>query len=487
MANKKFESVSYQSKTYNNIHASRKRSPFNDKRSEAVMNIMSDRMRSKQSITVQKLGVDNAESERFYYFLSNERVKVEEVIKMNCVVKPEAIIDDSILILGDSSSFNMSKSRIKNLKEVGVLNDGKTPGFHTHAHLALNTKGEILGLADALFWVRKKKRKSCTPQSNKTKTWDEKESFRWAMGANNASKITQLAAKRTFLFDREADNFELLDFIKGELEDEFIIRANHDRVVEWEGQQLSIDQCLNQNESLGSYEIGLPALNHYSWTAGKRIQRRARKAEIALKRVKVKLLPPKTNKTEESLSLYLVEARETGDNVPENESPVLWRLWTTHPVNTFEEAKQIIYYYTLRWTIEQFFRTLKKKGFQLESTELETFKAVLKQTTIAMNAACTVLQLVNARNRMDCQPTNDVFNKKEQQVLQKVNERMEGKTEKQKNPFSPDKLSWASWIIGRLGGWKGYASRKPPGPITMKRGLEIFSSYMEAYEIMHTG
>lgn len=36
------------------------------------------------------------------------------------------------------------------------------------------------------------------------------------------------------------------------------------------------------------------------------------------------------------------------------------------------DATQIVYWYSLRWRIEDFFRLLKKKGFDLESSELET-------------------------------------------------------------------------------------------------------------------
>jgi len=67
--------------------------------------------------------------------------------------------------------------------------------------------------------------------------------------------------------------------------------------------------------------------------------------------------------------------------------------------------------------------------------------------------------------------------------LQKVNERLEGKTEKQKNPFPSNKLNWAAWIIARLGGWKGYKSQKPPGPITMKTGLDKFQNIFQGYQL----
>ena len=47
--------------------------------------------------------------------------------------------------------------------------------------------------------------------------------------------------------------------------------------------------------------------------------------------------------------------------------------------------------------IEQFFRTLKQQGLQLEDSQLETAERLIKLTAIAARAACTILQLDKAR------------------------------------------------------------------------------------------
>jgi len=57
-------------------------------------------------------------------------------------------------------------------------------------------------------------------------------------------------------------------------------------------------------------------------------------------------------------------------------------------------------------------------------------------------------------------------------TLVALNQNLEAQSKRLKNPHPPDSLAWAAWIIGRLGGWDGYPSSKPPGPITMKHGLE---------------
>jgi hypothetical protein len=75
-----------------------------------------------------------------------------------------------------------------------------------------------------------------------------------------------------------------------------------------------------------------------------------------------------------SVSLYAVEAKEI--NPPAGQSPVHWRLLTTHPVVCLEQALQVIGWYSWRWRIEQLFATLKLGGLNLEATQLESDKAI---------------------------------------------------------------------------------------------------------------
>ncbi|HWF94429.1 MAG TPA: hypothetical protein VG291_05670, partial [Xanthobacteraceae bacterium] len=53
-------------------------------------------------------------------------------------------------------------------------------------------------------------------------------------------------------------------------------------------------------------------------------------------------------------------------------------------------------------------------------------------------------------------------------VLDKLDAEFRGATALQRNPHRKKSLKWAGWIIARLGGWDGYPSSKPPGPITFK-------------------
>ena len=102
---------------------------------------------------------------------------------------------------------------------------------------------------------------------------------------------------------------------------------------------------------------------------------------------------------------------------------------------------------------------------------------------MAFSVACKVLQLTLARDQCQGHAIGATFDSKDQIVLKHLCEKLEGKTAKLQNPFPDTQLSWATWIIARLGGWKGYKSQRSPGPITILRGLKKFTHYRKAADI----
>jgi hypothetical protein len=105
---------------------------------------------------------------------------------------------------------------------------------------------------------------------------------------------------------------------------------------------------------------------------------------------------------------------------------------------------------------------------------------------MSLNVALTVMQLVGARDGEPARPASWVFSGEEIDCLKQLCPRLEGKTVKQQNPFTPETLAWAAWLIGRLGGWKGYRKAGPAGPISMKRGLVHFSTLFEGWQLFQS-
>ncbi len=180
--------------------------------------------------------------------------------------------------------------------------------------------------------------------------------------------------------------------------------------------------------------------------------------------------------------MRVVDVKEIPETVIKGEKPIHWCLLTTHNVKNQEEALQIVKWYCLRWNIEQLFRTLKKQGLDIESSQVESGEALRKLAILALYAAVQTMQLTLSREGKD-QRISVIFNKEECNMLSKLQNKLEGKTQSQKNPHSLGKLSWGAWIIARLGGWKGYRSESPPGPITMLRGLKQFQLLFEGYQL----
>jgi hypothetical protein len=169
--------------------------------------------------------------------------------------------------------------------------------------------------------------------------------------------------------------------------------------------------------------------------------------------------------------------------VPKGEARTSWVLLTTHNVNSLMDAINILTWYTWRWTIEQVFRVIKNKGLRIEDSQIESPKKLQVMVSLCIGAAVKVMSLVESRNGTSNQKSLDIFSVDEISVLSLIGEKLKGKSDLQKNPHDKGDLAWASWIIARLGGWKGYRSESPPGPVTMLNGLQRFEMQLEGWKL----
>jgi hypothetical protein len=204
--------------------------------------------------------------------------------------------------------------------------------------------------------------------------------------------------------------------------------------------------------------------------------RRARTAQVTIRYGRVRLCRPKNmpgRGLPETIALSFVEVSE--EKPPRGAEPIRWLLLTTHEVPEEAAAWQIVDWYLKRWIIEQLHRTLKRQGFRLEDSQLADAERLIKLTAIAIHAAITIMQLVQARDGASDLPADFVFAEDDIDTLDALIPTLSGATALQKNPHPPRSLAWATWVIARLGGWDGYPSSKKAGPITLLNGLNDFA------------
>ena len=430
-------------------------------------------MITKQTVCLRKLGGTRAGEVKLGRWFSNERVTKEELAD-SITEKVKALVRNKhILAIQDTTELNY-ESKINRIEGLGPVGNGRTNGFYLHPMLAIDAdKGICLGLASIKSWVRTEIKKKTKGNIYRKQRIEDKESYKWIETSDTAKKVLVQAKQITIIADRESDIYEEWCRIPGD-KTHLLTRACQDRGLS-NGKRLF--SHVTDLKNTGTYEFKVKARK------GKRTAHVA-KMEIRFGEVEIKKSPKCTDKeAPKAIKLRVVDVRERAESVFKNEEPIHWCLLTTHKVESTEKALEIVNWYCQRWHIEQFFRTLQKQGLDVESSQVEAVSTLMKLVTVACFAALKIMQLTLARDGKD-QAISIVFNASECKLLSKLQKKLEGKTEKQKNPFNPKLLSWATWIIARLGGWKGYASESVPGPITLSRGFKQFQTIYEGLTLI---
>lgn len=422
---------------------------FGDKRVARRGALVFNRVVSTGSLVQRRVGKTRAGEMGMARFLESPAVTKEEILETVAKRTARNCVGRRIVVAQDTTEVNFS-GREAGRWDLGRGGDGKSLGFLIHAAVAVDVESAaVVGLVDGTIYTRSDEKK--VPY--RKRDLSEKESHRWLTTTRIAGDLLKDAEQVIVVGDRENDIYSVMS--RRRAATDLIVRAARDRVLE-DGGKLFDEPA--EWAVLKTVTADLEA---------RRPREKRRTAVLQIRAGVVRLRRPQTAGAGDAatLELTLVDVRE--ERAPKGAKPVHWRLLSTLPAGTAEEAEEIVQLYRLRWRIEQVFRALKSEGLKLPEVQMQNGTKLLKLAAVALAAAVRILQLVDARDGSP-RPAQDVADESVIEAALAIGPTLEGKTVRQQNPHPPRSLGWLAWIVARLGGWNCYY--KPPGPKTMGIG-----------------
>ncbi|MCY7328640.1 MAG: IS4 family transposase [Saprospiraceae bacterium] len=429
---------------------------------------------------IHRISSDEAEQRSYYRLLHNanlETAHVQDYLYADC--RRQVVSGAHYLCIQDTTQPNFERKRkhISNQAGLGVIGDGRSLGFFLHPSLVVGADdGRVLGFSNIQTWSRaalppmtEAEKKQLRVQK-KARPICEKESYRWQTAAIQSKEVLREAGQMTVVCDREGDIGDLFLTVPDE-RTHVLVRSSTNRKVRVSSENGQCQDTLLFEHLSAQALVGKYKLKIKGDIRQKRVGRVA-EMSVRISRVALPL-------GDQIVHLYAVEAKEEESTVPPGEEAVHWRVLTTHVVESLEQATTILDWYAMRWNIEQLFRLIKRKGLNVEDSDMETGKALIQLTLLSLYAAAKILLLHLASKEEVPQPIQQTFTPEEIECLTAVGTKCEGKTLKQKNPYPPSSLQWCYWIIARLGGWKPH--EKQAGVITLFRGWSDFQKIFDGW------
>jgi hypothetical protein len=451
-----------------------------EKRAERIMLALLN----KGSAVINKSCKTLAEKEGAYRMLNNDSFDYNDLTEGAIRRLRDNVKGGHVLCIYDTSEINFTAhmGRIgREDKDIGPVTKespekGRSnAGFFCHPALVIDPSTEMpVGLSSVILWNRPWDKKNRHEREYKKLDITEKESYRWIASALKSKESLSGADSITIIGDRESDIYEVFAEVP-DSKTYLLIRSSIDRVL---ADGIKLNKKLSSSRVRSTYEFDVPK--------GK--NRTKHTAKMSLKWEKVKLghpvNKPRKNGSPAFVGMTVIEARELAESVKKGEDPVSWTLLTTHDVKSAADALKCIKWYSQRWLIEELFHLLKTKGLCFEEAQLESGASLKKLIILALQVGIRIMTLRLSLDSSHKVKANMVFSEKEIEFMNIYMPELEGKTEKQKNPYDKETIQWAAWGIARMGSWSGYKSHGPPGYVTMKNGLVDFYNKMDGFGIL---
>jgi hypothetical protein len=372
------------------------------------------------------------------------------------------ITSSHVLLVEDTSELNFAW-RKKQLKGLGPAGNGEDQGFFIHPAIIIEPKNkEVQGIAALSIITRLYGQKTTEGDKHKRKDISDKESYRWIDVPRQGIERLPEEITKTIVADREADIYDLfLSRQKGELGKhcELLIRSAHNRKLS--------DKDSYLLEEIESWNI---RGTHVVKIDGNG-KRKGREAKCLIKFGEVKIAVPhsqRNRKGKEPISgVFVVDIRE--ENNDSQEELLHWKLLTTWPVHTVEDAIEKIEWYRSRWLIEELFRILKS-GYQVESVRFDDGNAIINWCALRLLMAVKLLYIRTHRDDEKTDSAKGVFSEIELEVLEACEPKLISSKSTRRRPEKYS-IAWASLLVAIMGGYQALPSAKPFGQTTLWRGL----------------
>lgn len=395
-----------------------------------------------------------------YRLIENDSIQPEALLVGHQRANLKRLASEPVILApSDTTSFNYTHlPQTTGLSAIGPKAPSGQRGLWLHSTQAFTPGGLPLGIIASPFWERPLKKTD--RRSRQQRPFPERESYRWWQSYQACRWLRSQLPAATLLVnitDMEGDIYEVFAAASA-LESpraELLIRSYHNRRLE-EDPHRCLWEHLARQPLAGTLEVRVP----------RHQQQPARLAALQIRFCPVLLAAPRRKADQPPLRLWAVEAREL--RPPRGAKPILWRLLTTLPVTTAEEAIEKVRWYAVRWSIEVFHKILKSVC-RPEALQMETGLRLRRMITLDLLVAWRVQVLTLLGRQYPNLPASDYFTESEWKALHGY---IHPKAPLPKQaPGLGEMMCW----IGRLGGWVKCKSAPHPGPITLARGLARLS------------
>lgn len=447
------------------------------RRTKRLIKYAANQAKHPNASTYQACDGNHAAAEAIYRFLSNPVIDHQDIDEGAFRSTATACLNrEVILAIQDTTSVDIVNKELRKQ----VQQEGCPTGFLAHSSLAVDPNaGEILGLLDQRRWLRPLPEEGDTkvPKIKDTRAYEEKESYKWEESDIRVEDRLQSLANVITVCDREADIYEYLAF-KIDHEQRFVVRVDGDRRIA-SGRPLF--EAMAEGNLLGQkqIQIGQRGSNPGDFGKSDRPARASRKAVLEVRTGTVLIDAPRKKKSTDESLLPVNFVLVLESNPPPGQEPLCWRLFTTEPVDTLENALTVVQYYEWRWMIEEFHKCWKT-GCRAEDRAFQSFDAIEKILSITSHIAVRMLQL---RSLAESSPDADaglIVTREEQACLLAIAKEIEAKLPVRANQTEAVVTAQeAIAIIAKLGGWqKRNKDYDKPGWQALWRGWGRFQEWL---------